>query len=287
MTDDNESSPAGILGVRTVELVEPAFADLPDDRFTSVLLETAGDQGRLLVDEESDPLAVAVHTGDDHWVAGCYHLRKATASVITFFEELGGDIYQEDRAVWEAAVRRYYSLMIARHITPSLDDLNPARKDMVRSLLMDMWTPGDGTTCLDFCCGSGLGSVVLRDLGYSVLACDIDLGLLSLGFSTGRLLPSETMCIDATRASAYVAPAPAGLGLMFGEIYAFNRDTWEQITRELVTLTRQSLITVGKREEAELIAGWAESSGCRVEISENTRDPIYDRWVCRISRDRS
>ncbi len=285
MTVGEEWSLAGILGVRAVELVEPAFADLPDEWFTLMLLETEGDQGRLLVDEESEPLAVAVHTGNDQWVAGCYHLRQANASVIAFFEELGGDIYQEERSVWEAAVRRYYSLMIARDIAPSLDDLNPARKDMVRSLLADMWGPVKGTTCLDFCCGSGLGSAVLRDLGYSVLACDIDPGLLSLGFSTGRLLPRETMCIDATRARTYIPPAPAGLGLMFGEIHAFNSDTWEQITRELVNLTDHSLVTVGKEEEAELISSWVESCRCRVEVSENTRDPIYDRWVCRISRD--
>jgi hypothetical protein len=285
MTVEKESSLAVILGVGAVELVEPAFADLPDDWFTSTLLETEGDQGRFLVDEESEPLALAVHTGNDHWVAGCYHLRRANASVITFFEDLGGDIYQEERSVWEAAVRRYYSHMIPRHITPSLDDLNPARKDMVRSLLTEMWGPGKGTTCLDFCCGSGLGSVVLRDLGYSVLACDIDLGLLSLGFSTGRLLPHETMCFDATRARTYISPVPAGLGLMFGEIHAFNSDTWEQITRELVNLTGYSLITVGKKEEAELIASWVERGGCRVDVSENTRDPIYDRWVCSTSRD--
>jgi hypothetical protein len=285
MNVKEESSLAGILGVGAVELVEPTFADLPDDRFTVTLLETGGDQGRFLVDEESEPLAVAVHTGNDHWVAGCYHLRRASASVIAFFEDLGGDIYQEERTVWEAAVRRHYSLMIARHITPSLDDLNPARKDMVCSLLADMWGPGEGTTCLDFCCGSGLGSVVLRDLGYSVLACDIDLGLLSLGFATGRLLPPETMCIDATCARTFISPVPAGLGLMFGEIHPFNSDTWEQITRELVTLTGYSLITVGKKEEAEWIASWVESCGCRVEVTENTRDPIYDRWVCRITQD--
>lgn len=282
---EEEISLADILGVGSVELVEPSFADLPDVRFTSLLLEIDGDQGRFLIDEESEPLAVAVHIGDEHWVAGCYHLRKANASVIAFFEELGGDIYQENRSVWEAAVRYYYSLQIAGHITPSLDDLNPARKEMVQSLLTEMWGPGNGTACLDFCCGSGLGSVVLRDLGYSVLACDIDLGLLSLGFSTGRLLPQETMCIDATRASTYISPVPAGLGLMFGEIHSFNSDIWEQITRELVTLTDYSLITVGKKEEAELIVSWVEPCGCMVEVSENTRDPIYDRWVCRISRE--
>jgi len=282
---DEHPSLADIFGVGVIDLIEPSFADLPDDRFSSLLLECHGDQGRLLVDEESDPLAVAVHYGDDRWVAGCYHLRRPKASIISFFEELGGDIYQEDRQIWEAAVREYYSLRIAARVTPALEDLNPARRAMVQSLLEETWGPGNGQTCLDFCCGSGLGSVVMRDLGYRVLACDIDLGLLSLGFSTGRLIPRETMCIDATLARHYIAPVGAGLGLMFGEINDFNAETWEVLTRELVLLTKRCLITVGKEEEAGRITAWAEQCDCGVEVSENTRDPIYDRWVCRITRE--
>lgn len=280
-------SVADIFGVGHIDLVEPSFADLPDDRFTPLLLECDGDQARLLIDEESDPLAVAVHYGDDRWIAGCYHLRQLTASLISFFEELGGDIYQEDRQVWEGAVREYYSLGIAAEVTPAFEDLNPKRRAMVQSLLEETWGPGNGQTCLDFCCGSGLGSVVLRDLGYRVLACDIDLGLLSLGFSTGRLIPRETMCINATLAHHYIAPVRAGLGLMFGEINSYNASAWEELTRELVMLTGRCLITVGKEEEAGWITAWAEQCGGDVDVSENTRDPIYDRWVCRITREHS
>lgn len=280
----NHPSVAEIFGVDTVDLIEPSFADLIDDRFTALLLECPGDQARLLVDEESDPLAIAVHSGKDRWSAGCYHLRQPTASLISFFEDLGGDIYQEDRPVWEEAVREYYSLRIAAEVTPAFEDLNPERRTMVRELLEGAWGPGDGTTCLDFCCGSGLGSAVLRDLGYRVLACDIDCSLLSLGFSTGRLVPRETMCIDAQCARHYIKPVAIGLGLMFGEINDFNADVWEVLTRELVMLTDRCLITVGKEEEACRITAWAQESGCDVDVSENTRDPIYDRWICTMTR---
>jgi len=50
-------------------------------------------------------------------------------------------------------------------------------------------------------------------------------------------------------------------------------------------LTELCLITVGKEEEAGWITVWAEQCGGSVEVSENTRDPIYDRWVCRITRE--
>lgn len=282
---DTHPSVADIFGVGSIDLIEPTFASLPDDRFTAFLLDCDGDQGRLIVDEESDPLAVAVHFGEDRWIAGCYHLRRPTASLISFFENLGGDVYQEDRQVWEDAVREYYSLRIATEETPAFEDLNPERRAMVRELLEEMLGPGRGETCLDFCCGSGLGSAVLRGMGYRVLACDIDRSLLSLGFSAGRLLPRETMCIDATLAHHYIAPVATGLGLMFGEINDFNADSWEVLTRELVMLTDRCLITVGKEAEAGHISAWAGACGARVEIRENTRDPIYDRWVCTITRE--
>jgi hypothetical protein len=282
---ENSVSIAEVFGVGTLDLIEPSFADLPDERYTALLLECHGDQGRLLIDEESDPLAVAVHFGNDCWIAGCFHLRRPTATLITFFEEMGGEIYQEERQVWEDVVREYFSNRIKAEVTPALEDLNPDRKTMVQELLEETLGPGNGQTCLDFCCGSGLGSAVLRGLGYQVLACDIDQSLLSLGLSTGRLIPRETMCIDATLAHHYTSPVGIGLGLMFGEINDFNAEIWDVLTRELVMLTERCVITVGKEDEAGHIRAWAEEEGCSVEVTENTRDPIYDRWVCCVNRD--
>jgi len=274
---------AEIFGVSNVVLIEPSYADLPDPRYTSALISLPGDQGRLLIDEESDPLSLAVHTGDDTWAAGCFMLRPPTASVITRFEELGGELFQENRDVWEASVRAWYSHWIAGEVTPALEDLNPARIGGIRSLVKDLWGEGQGRGCLDFCCGSGLGSLVLRDLGYSLLSCDNDASLLSLGFFTKRLLPEETICIDATYADTYITKTDLGLGLMFGEINRFNTELWEQITGMLVSLTHRSIVTTGTEEEAVLVAGWAAEGGGATEILENDNDPLYDRWVCAIT----
>jgi hypothetical protein len=274
---------ADIFGVSDVVLIEPSYADLPDTRYTSVLISLPADQGRLLIDEESDPLSLAVHTGDDTWAAGCFMLRPPTAPVITRFEELGGELYQECRPIWEASVRAWYSHRIAGEVTPALEDLNPARIGGIRSLIRDLWGEGQGRCCLDFCCGSGLGSLVLRELGYSLLSCDNDASLLSLGFSTRRLLPEETICIDATFAESYIRKTDLGLGLMFGEINRFNTELWEQITGMLVSPTHHSLVTTGTEGEAALVAGWAAERGATTEILENDKDPLYDRWVCAIT----
>lgn len=272
-----------VLEIPDVRCVEPSFADLTDDSYTAWLEEVPADQGRLLVDEKEDPLALAFHTTQG-WVAGSFHLREPTVAVIDHFEEMNGDIFQEDRSVWETAVREYYSMILMHEVTQALDDLNPDRIGFVSDLIDECWGDRSRFSCLDCGCGSGLGSVVLRERGISPLSYDNDSTLISLGLSQSRLLPGETMLIDATQASSYCRGAEGGLGLMFGEINAFNEQEWEMITAELLTLTRFSLITVGTEREARLIQGWAQARRCQAEVRENTRDPIYDRWVCTIER---
>lgn len=276
-------SPAEILGIETIRFIEPFFANLPDNWFTSILEEVTGDQARLLVDEDSDPICMAVHTGDDAWIAGCFHLRKPTGALITRFENLGGDIYQEDRGTWEAAVRGYYSREMVSGSTPAFEDLNPSRIGLVRSLVASVLGRGEGRSCLDCGCGSGVGSLVLRNLGYSPLSCDNDPSLLTLGIMKDRLLPEETMLIDASFLRHYTGHCDVGLGLMFGEIHEFNAEMWEKVTTELILLADHCLITTGTEQEAIRISRWARKCEVHAEIFENTADPIYDRWVCNIA----
>ncbi|WAC04794.1 MAG: hypothetical protein OS112_10120 [Methanoregula sp.] len=273
-----------ILGVGAVRFIEPSFADLTDSHFTSVLASFPGDQARLLIDEQEDPLALAFHN-DGVWNVGTFLCRKPSAAAIERFEEVNGEIYQEDRVVWAAAVREYFSRDIADNVTPALDDLNKDRPAIIEDLVMKFWSSGAGETCLDFCCGSGVGSQVLRNLGYSLLSCDNDPSLISLGLSTQRLLPEETICINATIASDYLDPVPRGIGIMMGDINLLSQELWQQLVSELFSLTEETLITVGTEPEAELIRRWGEEQERTVEVHENPKDPIYDRWVCIAQRE--
>ncbi len=280
--DKNPGSTASaLLELEDLVFIEPSFADLPSPEYTRALIDLPADQGRLLVDEESDPVALAVEVRDG-WIAGSFHLRRPTSALIERFEELGGDIFQEPRNSWAAAVREYYSDQIAREVTPALDDLNPARAAQVRSLLMEYWGSRSGETCLDCCCGSGVGSLAMRQMGNKTLSFDNDLALLSLGLHSGRLVPGETMHIDAARAREYMDTADRGLGLMFGEINPYNRDTREGNPSALVSRPTSVMITVGTEKEGLIIREWAELRQKTVELHENPRDPIYDRWVCVI-----
>jgi hypothetical protein len=272
---------AEILGIDSVRFIEPEFSALTDGRFNTILAETQVDEGRLLLDEHEEPIALAFH-GSDGWITASFLCRNPSVALIELFESVNGEIFQEDRAAWAAAVRENFSNALVAEIPPAMDDLNPLRHGILKNLITSVWGTSQGETCIDCCCGSGVGSAVLRDLGFSPLSYDNDESLLSRGLTEKRLLPKETMWIDATIVSRYIDPVPKGIGIMMGEINTFSQDMWAQIIEELYTITQETLITVGTEKEALLIQDWGKEMKRDIEIIENPADPIYDLWACRV-----
>jgi len=270
---------AKILELEEVTFIEPSFAALTDPVYTDLLARDNADEGRMLVDENSDPIAVAFHEPGG-WIAGSFACRHPSVALIDAFEQVNGEIYQEDRAVWEAAIREYFSFRLAAEVPAAIEDLNPARKAILANVITGVWGKGSVETCIDCGCGSGVGSLVLRELGYTPLSYDNDASLLSLGIDKGRLFPGEVMCIDATQVAAYTRPVPRGIGIMMGEINTFSEDMWRQIASGLFSVTGETLITVGTEPEAFQIRQWGNEAGRSVEIRENPGDAFYDHWVC-------
>ena len=276
---------SSILELDEVTFIEPSFAALTDPLYTNLLAADNGDEARMLVDENEDPLAVAFHESSG-WIAGSFLYRKPNIALLDAFEQVNGEIFQEDRKMWAAAVREYFSVQLAEEVSPAMEDLNPVRKDSIEDLIVRVWGKGEGEVCIDCGCGSGVGSLALRGLGYTPLSYDNDPALLSLGIEKGRLLPVETMCIDATNISEYTSRVPKGIGIMMGEINIFSADMWHLITAGLFSVTDETLITVGTEPETRLIQEWGNEAGRIVEIIENHRDPFYDHWVC-VARSRT
>ena len=274
---------ADILEIDGCRLVEPSFAELTIDSCTALLLRARPDEARLLVDEDEEPLALALHD-DGGWHAVSFLFRDPTLAAIECFEAVGGEIYQERRETWLSAVREYYSTEIRATVIPALEDLRPDRQEKIRDLLDEVWGDRTGTPCLDCCCGSGVGTAALRAGGVRALAYDNDPTLLALGLTRGRLAPSDTMCIDAREAPRYVAPVPLGAAFMAGEIYSYNAGLWEAIIAALLALTDETLVTVGTEAEAARVEGWCTGQGRDAEVFENRRDPLYDRWCCVARR---
>ncbi|MDD1696140.1 MAG: hypothetical protein LUQ54_04505 [Methanoregula sp.] len=272
---------AEIFGVEEIRLIEPDFASLTDTRFNAMLTGSDVDEGRLLLDEREEPVALAFH-GPDGWIAGSFLCRNPSVALIELFEGVNGEILQEDRAVWAASVREYFSTALVARYPPSIDDLNPKRYGILKNFISGIWGTGRNETCIDCCCGSGVGSSVLRDLGFTPLSYDNDESLLSRGLTEKRLRPEETMWIDATIASRYIEPVPKGVAIMAGEFNSFNQDMWGRITGNLCSITNETLITVGTEKEAMLVKEWLMEMDRTVSVKENPADPLYDRWVCHV-----
>ena len=272
-----------ILECEEIRCIEPSFADLIEDIYTNILLSFDARDGRLLIDEYEYPIALALYNGLS-WTVANFLFRQPTIRALELFEKLSGDIYQESRENWISAVRAYYSKEILTNVVPAVEDVSQDRFDILCGVIENEWGRVSRDVCIECCCGSGIGSFVLRSMEMFPIAYDNDPSLLALGLMRGRLQPDETMWIDGARASIYCSHAPKGVCFMLGEIYNFNVDMWHQIVDELIKLADDSIITVGTENEATLIQQWVKKQGCECNITENYTDPIYDHWVCHIIR---
>ncbi|MBT8507534.1 hypothetical protein AZH53_03740 [Methanomicrobiaceae archaeon CYW5] len=269
-----------IFGTEDIGCIEPTFANLTEDYYTAELLELEAEEGRLLINENDHPIAFAVRA-KGAWTAASFVCRPCSPAVFDRMEELGGDVYQEPQQEYMRALMEYYNVRLCGHVRPAPEDNRPGRQEMIVSLLREVWNDDmDGRSCIDCCCGSGVVSAALRDCGAYPVAYDNDPELIALGLVTGRLLPEQTMHIDATVAGEYIGPAELGAGLMLGDITSFNSEMWQQIVWELLYLSKRTLMSTATEPEIRLIGEWCEEMGRPCEIFAHDADPIYDAWVC-------
>jgi hypothetical protein len=270
-----------IIGLPKFDFLEPAFNVLPDEAYTDSLLMLSADKALMVVDEEEWPVALAVRT-EHGWKGANFILRGPTVEVVERYEELGGEVMETTQEAWMRGTREMYSLALQQLTPPSMEDFSPERASLVKKLIEDNWGEGKGAVCLDCGCGSGMGAAVLRGLGFSSLAYDNDPSQLSLGLAKGRLLPEETMLIDASLATHYLRPSEYGLALMAGTINEYTALVWKGILKELMDLCQETMVTVESQKEADLVRLWALGAGRRARIVENMNDAFYDRWICLI-----
>ena len=266
-----------------VRLVEPLFSDLCYKEMDELLLQVPAKRSRILIDENEEILSVGLEREDGIIQASCFHLRTPSDTLLTRLEDLEGDIYQVAWYDFEDTVRKYYSDHLISTSAVAPDDLNPERLAITRDLINSFVGNKHDLRCLDCCCGTGIGTYLMREIGLSPLSYDNDDALLTRGFVEGRLIPERTMWIDGRLIQAYLTePVDCAFGFMFGELQLFNHDIWSEIISGICAVSERVLITVGTEPEAEIIKGWMKSGGYEPEIWENDRDPIYDRWICSI-----
>ncbi len=138
---------------------------------------------------------------------------------------------------------------------------------------------------LEICCGNGMSTLPLHEMGYDPLTIDLDRCQICQGLDHKVLYPARTIVLDATRLSEFFAKKSFDTiaGFMLGTIYSFNRGIWEKMISEAVKLIKPSgmiLLTVNKKEEMEILNSALEKAHVIGKMIDNTDEKgIYDQWV--------
>lgn len=272
---------AQMLELETISLVEPTFSDLIYQEIDDLLTVFPGKAGKILVDEDENPVLFAKNAEEGGWVGCTTLLREPSLGLINFFEQFEWEMYQEENEVVLDAIREYYSNQLCDSVLPGPDDLNPARVQSIEAILHKTVGTEPDLFCLDCCCGTGVGSMVMQAHGMHPVAYDNDESLLVRGIMAGRLRPERTMWIDGRMINQYMKkPASLVCGFMIGEIHSFNAHIWQEIIAAACMASERVLFTAGTEPEIIQIKEWVFSTGKKAEIFESDADPIYDRWIC-------
>lgn len=272
---------ADLLEIQEITLSEPLFSDLLYQDIDTIILQEPIEKGKILVDEEENPVIFAGYNSNIGWIGCCTLFRNPSLPLIEYFEEAELEMYQENRSIVTDTVREYYSKNLQKTVLPGPDDLNPNRASSIDELLKKTMGFETGSLCLDCCCGTGVGSMVMRDHGMIPLAYDNDESLLVRGMNEGRLKPERTMWIDGRLINDFLTePVPVSCGFMIGEVHSFNAHIWKDIIIAACNASEKILFTTGTEPEIIQVKDWASEAGKKVEIFESDSDPIYDRWIC-------
>ena len=138
---------------------------------------------------------------------------------------------------------------------------------------------------LEICCGNGMSTLPLRNMGYDPISIDYDKCQICQGLEHSVLDPKRTIVIDATRLWEFFNENSFDtiVGFMLGTIYPFNKSIWEKMMTESVKLLKPQgmiLLTVNKKEEIEILKNTLEINGINGQLIDNTDGKgIYDQWI--------
>ena len=272
---------AQMLELETISLVEPTFSDLIYQEMDDLMTGSPGKGGKILVNEDENPVLFAKTDDGGAWTGCVTMFREPSLALIDLFEQFEWEMYQEENETILDALRGYYSTLLCDSVLPGPDDLNPARVQSIKTLLRNTVGIEQQGLCLDCCCGTGVGSMVMESYGMHPIAYDNDESLLVRGMKSGRLKPERTMWIDGRMVNRFVQKqAFLVCGFMIGEIHSFNAHIWQEIIAAACMASDRVLFTAGTEQEIIQIKDWVFGTGKKAEIFESDADPIYDRWIC-------
>ncbi len=201
------------------------------------------------------------------------------------------EVYNTTSRKFNEAIIEYYSLsLVNRHLCGNCHILKEpyemvyieSRNAKLKGLLDKYKLDGE---ILEICCGNGMSTLPLREMGYNPIAIDFDKCQICQGLEHNVLDPKRTIVLDATRLSEFFPDNAFDtiVGFMLGTIYPFNRDVWEKMMIEAVKVLKPGgmiMLTVNKKEEIEVLGSALERNHITGKIIDNTDEKgIYDQWA--------
>jgi hypothetical protein len=147
-----------------------------------------------------------------------------------------------------------------------------------------------GGEVLEICCGSGMATQALKNLGFRPWTEDLDSCEICNALKSGYLDPKRAMVLDARLTDRFfpLHHFDAVVGFMVGLIDDVNWPLWKEILLSSSKLAKDLVIyTTYTEREALLVAEALNSTGLFAEVVANPDDlGIYDQWACigRVNR---
>jgi len=185
------------------------------------------------------------------------------------------------------ALIEYFAISLSEGLLCEKCDLekelvNTNERNKRLQLILDSVIPKD-MNLLEICCGDGIATQALLELGHNPWCMDQDRCDICQSLRFRKLDPRRSFVLDARYLGKFF---PSGsfdvvLGFMVGLIDEYNWFSWREILLASSCLARHMvLFTVYSYREAEIIAKSLDQAGWNGHILDN-RDSkgIYDQWI--------
>ncbi|MDO8727722.1 MAG: class I SAM-dependent methyltransferase [Candidatus Methanoperedens sp.] len=297
----------GLEASETVYFVEDSYASLKNNNLSLQYLENIQKDPEAhlegVVDENDHMIAIILLTPENEEspderavftnIVSSVHQNNDSNKR---FSEIAGNLnfnktYRADIKKFRESVIEYYShALVNRQFCDNCLSTKepyemvyfPGRNTRLKALIEKYELKGE---ILEICCGNGMSTLPLHEMGYDPLAIDYDRCQICQGLEHNVLYPGRTLVLDATRLTEFFEEKSFDTiaGFMLGTIYSFNRGLWEKMISEAVKLLKPGgmiLLTVNKKEEMEILYSALNKAHITGKMIDNTDEKgIYDQWV--------
>jgi SAM-dependent methyltransferase len=297
----------GLDNEESVYFIEESYAALKNNNLSLQYLDTIRNDPdaeiESVIDENGDIIALVLFNQETDGAEGFHAIFTDLVSSIPFpnestrvFSGIAGNLkpqkkHSSTRKDFGEAIIEYYSHSLVNrqlcencHIQKEPYEMVyiPSRRSRLKDII-DKYRPAGNI--LEICCGNGMSTLPLHEMGYQPLAIDSDRCQICQGLEHDVLIQKRTIVLDAKNLSAFFPENSFDtvVGFMLGTIYSFNRGIWEKIVSEAVNVIKPGgmiLLTVNKKEEMEILESALIKCGIEGQMIDNTDGKgIYDQWI--------